>query len=224
MRRVAVTKCYLCGEPLTGDKKLENFDHIPPKQLLAKSLRTSKTRLIQVRTHEKCNNSYKLDEQYFTHALLPFGRGSIAGDALRLKALAEYQAGEQTRIVERVLSQAKAAVNGILLPRGKIWLDYELDRIERVVGKIIKGLHFLDAQEIISLPSDIGMRITLPGEAPPQDYQDIMAAFPSESRGEHQGVFAYRSFIEDDVHFWALLIWDRIIITAGFRVPQKQEE
>lgn len=224
MKRLAVTTCYLCGKPLTGDKRRENYDHVPPKQLLAKSLRTDKTRFVQLRTHEPCNNAYKLDEQYFTHAFLPFAQGSVAGNAVRRKAVEEYRAGEQTRLVNRVLGQAKSDVNGILLPSNKVWLDYEFHRIERVVGKIIKGVHFIETRSILDLPDDIGMIITLPGQTPPQDYQDIMRALPKPSQGEHQGVFAYRSFVDRDLHFWALLIWDRIIITAGFRTQEPAQQ
>lgn len=217
MKRPAVTRCYLCGELLGLETRPESLDHIPPKQLFAKSLRSSKTRFYQVRTHESCNNSFKLDEQYFTHALVPFGRGSVAGDAVRHKMLEEYHTGKQTRLVEKILHSAKSEINGLLLPPGKIWLDYELDRVERVVGKIIKGLHLLDTGEIIRLPSDITMRITLPGEEPPDDFVRLMDNVPRPSLGEHQGVFAYRSFVEDELHYWALLIWDKIIITACFR-------
>jgi hypothetical protein len=219
MKRLSVTTCYLCGKPLTGDKSLENDDHIPPKQLLVKEMRRKyRPRLITLRTHRTCNSSYSLDEEYFKHCLIPFGKGSEGGDAAWVKAVREYQSGENVKIVQHVLRQAKTTVYDVSLPPGKIWLDYDRSRIDRIIGKIIKGLHFLDTQEYLDLPDDLGTIITFPNQPPPDDFNELMQLLPVESRGEHQAVFAYRSFVSEELHYWAMLIWDRIIITSCFKI------
>jgi len=226
MRPQKITTCYLCGKPLSGRKVDEDDDHVPPKQLLAKELRRKyQIRLVTLRTHQACNSSFNLDEEYFKHCLIPFARGSEAGDAIWRKAVREYWSGEKVRLVDHVLRQAKPVLNGVLLPRGKVWLDYDRSRIDRVIGKIIKGLHYADTREVITLPANLGTSITFPGQRPPDDFIEIMSTFPTESRGEHQGVFAYRSNVAGDLHYWSMLLWDRIIITACFRtLTERQTE
>ncbi len=218
MKPLRPTKCYLCGKPLQGVKGVEDYDHVPPKQLLAKSLRKPENRikLWTLRVHRACNNSYSADEAYFTHLLIPFAKGTVAGEAVWQKAVQDYAEKKARDIVHRVLNQAKPSVNGVLLPRGKVWLDYEYERIDRVVGKIIRGLVYLERKAILSLPANINVRITLPGQSPPDDFIWFMTNAPGESAGEHQGVFAYRYSMVDGLHYWAMLIWDRVIITACF--------
>jgi hypothetical protein len=218
MKHARARICYLCGKALLGVSAVEDKDHVPPKQLLAKSLRKSGSR-IRLRTlevHRACNNSYSADERYFTHLLLPFAKGSPAGEAARRKASSDYKEGKARDLVHRVLGQAKSAVNGVILPSGHLWLDYDRTAVDRVVGKIIRGLVYLEHQTILSLPSNINARITLPGQKPPEDFVWFMRSVPHESKGEHQGVFAYRYTSVEGLHYWAMLIWDRVIITACF--------
>ena len=165
MRLQKITTCYLCGRPLSGRKEDEDDDHVPPKQLLAKELRRKyQIRLITLRTHRACNASYNLDEEYFKHCFIPFAIGSEAGDAIWRKAVSEYRSGKKVKLVDHVLRQAKPDVNGVLLPSGKVWLDYDRGRIERVIGKIIKGLHYADTREVLDLPDNLGITITFPGQ------------------------------------------------------------
>ncbi|MGZ2381188.1 hypothetical protein ACVIDN_002551 [Rhizobium brockwellii] len=101
-----------------------------------------------------------------------------------------------------------------MLPPGKLWLDLERCRFDRVVAKIIRGLHFLETQRFLTLPDDIKVRLMLPGQPPPDDFERFMTYCASDSKGQHQGVFAYRNAAADDLHYWAMLLWDRILITA----------
>jgi hypothetical protein len=218
MASIKARTCYLCGEALTGDKRLENDDHVPPQQLLTKSLRRKyRIKFITLPTHSVCNSSYSLDEEYFTHCLIPFGKGSEAGDAIWLKAMDDYKSGKTVALPDYIVRSAKRVVFDVPLPPGRIWLDYDLRRIERVIGKVIKGLHFLDTQTYMNIPEDIGMRITFPGQAAPADFNELLDNLPVESRGNHQGVFAYRSWVVDELHYWAMLFWDRVMITASFK-------
>lgn len=191
---------------------------------MAKELRRRyQIRLVTLRTHRACNKSFSLDEEYFKHCLIPFARGSEAGDAIWRKSVSEYRSGKNTKLVSQVLQQVKSEVNGVLLPVGRVWLDFDHSRIDRVVGKIIKGLYSADTGKFLDLPEHIGTVFTFPGQAPPDDYVEIMRTLPSDSKGEHQGVFAYRSYVVDDLHYWALLLWDRVIITASFRARASEQ-
>lgn len=219
MANLTATNCYLCGNPLTGERQLEDNDHVPPKQFMARSLRQKykSIKLETLRTHRSCNGSFNLDEEYFKHCFIPFAGGSESGDAIFDKTIEEYWSGNNVNLVNHIRRSVKNNVRGILLPRDKIFLDYDLLRIERVVRKIIKGLHFLETQEYLDTPDNIGMIVTFPGQQPPDDFVEIMTSLPTEGRGQHQGVFAYRPYVAEDLHYWALLFWDRILITASFQ-------
>ncbi|TAU80453.1 hypothetical protein ELI41_29545 (plasmid) [Rhizobium leguminosarum] len=219
MQRLNVKVCYLCGKPLLADREAENDDHVPPEQLLARSLRKAenKIKLITLRVHKTCNQAYSSDEEYFTQVLIPFARGSVGGNAVWEKAVADYRHGKRHLLVHRILGQGKTNVRGVMLPPGKLWLDLEQYRFDRVVGKIIRGLYFLETQRFLTLPDDVNVRLTLPGQPPPDDFERVMTYCASESKGQHQGVFAYRNAVANDLHYWALLLWDRILITACFK-------
>lgn len=212
------TICYLCGGPLKGDKNTENDDHVPPKQLLAKSLRKKhQINLIRLRTHTSCNSSYSLDEEYFKHCLVPFAKGTVAGNAIYEKTVDEYNGGRNVPLVNQILHSAKKNINGVKLPDNIIALDYNKTRINRVIKKIIKGLYFYEMRNYLDFPDEINFEITLPNRLIPEDFHYLMTNLPIESKGEHEGVFSYRNWIVDDNHFWALLIWDRILITGAFK-------
>ena len=61
--------CYLCGKRHDGKY---NRDHVPPKQFFAKKLlQKHNPNLFWLPTHESCNKSYQLDEDYFVYSLMP---------------------------------------------------------------------------------------------------------------------------------------------------------
>jgi hypothetical protein len=103
-RREDAGLCYLCGKPLA---RPINRDHVPPDQLLPKSLRrVHRVRLNTLRVHEACNTAYKLDEECFVQVLVPFARGSVAGDALFGKTITDFHAKRRMTValVNRVLA------------------------------------------------------------------------------------------------------------------------
>src|SRR6266699_2466875 len=108
------TICYLCGKPLTG--KLSK-DHVPPKQLYAEEIRRKHNLdLCTLRVHEACNTGYQSDEDYFVFSLMPFGRGSYAGDALRGKILYDCKHPEQRTLLQKVLNEFERQPSGLILP------------------------------------------------------------------------------------------------------------
>src|SRR5688572_22161465 len=77
--------CYLCGAPLSAPI---DWDHVPPRQLFAKVIRKKHSpNLLTIPVHAVCNKSYQQDEDYFLHALAPFGLMSYAGKAVLDEAL-----------------------------------------------------------------------------------------------------------------------------------------
>jgi hypothetical protein len=66
----------------------------------------------------------------------------------------------------------------------------------------------------------VACTFTAPGEPPPEFFVPFIQNV--QSRGRYQAVFAYafQKFPEvNNLHFWAFLIWDCIIITAAFHDP-----
>jgi hypothetical protein len=61
--------------------------------------------------------------------------------------------------------------------------------------------------------------IILPGETPPDSF---FALAGKEDRGKYPGVFVFTSASYSDWHgfnYWAMLLWDRVILTVGFQWP-----
>lgn len=214
--------CYLCGKPMV-EGEATNVDHIPPKQMLVKEVR----RRHQVqwetrRVHEACNYSFKLDEEYFVQTLVPYVKGTEAGDALYAKTIREFHQGKNVSLVERVKSQAVQKIGSIHLPASIMALDLERDRIDRVISKIVRGLHYCETGAILDPDVRMFTSMTLPTMKPPEHFETFMTVYPTEDQGHHKGVFAYRHFTEaEGPNYWAMLLWDRVLLTAMFRLGEE---
>lgn len=212
--------CYLCGRPLA---KPINRDHVPPDQLLPKSLRrVHRIRLNTLRVHAGCNTAYKHDEEYFVQLLVPFARGSVAGDALFHKTVADYHAERRMTVslVNRVLASFEEQPGGVYLPRGKVAFRIE-ERFWRIVWKIVRGLHFQETGNVLPVEWNVKYSITLPDDTPPEHFQLFLQS-SADDYGEHKAVFAYRRETfpaSEPLQYWALLFFDRILITAYFLTP-----
>jgi hypothetical protein len=213
--------CYLCGKALSEPT---NRDHVPPRRFFAPEVRKkfSVTSLITLPTHQACNARRRLDEEYFVHTLLPFARGSTSGDALFRDGMARVGRGENVKLANQVLKEFEHVVGGIILPANRVAKRIDPNRVEGVIYKIVRGLHYHHLGEILPSIWDCSFTITPPGEPPPEIYQAITDANLLNSRGSYQGVFAYSFHTFPDVHdlhVWLMLLWDRIIITATFHDP-----
>jgi hypothetical protein len=97
-------------------------------------------------------------------------------------------------------------------------------RIERIAWKIVRGL-YCNHHGII-LPAEFAKSVSLTplsqGEKPPDHFLHFMA-YSKEAYGRYPGVFSYRfeNFVDANLstHYWALLLWDSILITAIFHDP-----
>ena len=66
-----ISICYLCGKDLNPDQDSIDKEHVPMKQIYAKSLRRTYnlSNLLTLPTHRLCNQSYQQDEDYFVASL-----------------------------------------------------------------------------------------------------------------------------------------------------------
>jgi hypothetical protein len=217
-----ITDCYLCGKPLGAPI---NVDHVPPSMFFAKELRKryKLTKLITIPVHAGCNTAWQMDEEYFVSTLLPFVRGSASGNALWADWRRRLKRGRGWPLANVVLQEFKHEIGGVHLPASKVAKHIDPKRVWGVVWKIIRGLHFHHTGQILPTHWEFAATITAPGENPPDAFVSYAQSGLMESRGEYQGVFAYTFKIfrqPDFLHYWALNLWDRIIMTAVFHDPE----
>jgi hypothetical protein len=218
--------CYLCGNPLSAPT---NRDHVPPRRFFAPEIRKEYkvTGLITLPTHVACNERWRLDEEYFVHTRLPFAQGSRSGDALYRDGIARFKRGENVKLANQVSAEFQHVVGGVILPANRVAKKIDPDRAHDVIYKIVRGLHYHHYGEILPPNWNCHFTITPPGEPPPEEFTMLTEANLLNSQGRYQGVFAYsfHKFAEvNDLHIWAMLLWDRIIVTLMFHDPACQCE
>jgi hypothetical protein len=217
MKKVLTEVCYLCGKPLVPPT---NADHPVMQQLYATDLRQkyNLSKLLTLDVHAACNTAYKNDEDYFVRTLMPFARGSEAGNAIYDKVLNDYRSGKQVLLTKKVLREFDPRPMGLILPGGKVAKRFEGDRLTRVAWKMVRGLHYYHSGEVLrEKQSAIGVRLYSPGEEPGDDVKFVVSNEPA--RGIYPGVFDYRfrKFPEaHNLNFWLLLIWDRLLFRISF--------
>jgi len=197
------------------------------QQLFAPEIRRTykPTQLITLDVHKACNTSYKLDEDYFVRTLMPFARGSIAGNAIYAKVLNDYRGGKQVPLTKMVLNEFDPNPHGLILPGGKVVKRFNGQRIRRVAWKMVRGLHFYHTAQLRPERwSTVGVQLyPLDGATPlPEDVLAFASFAPS--RGTYPGVFDYKFEKFDlpegrNLHYWLLLLWDRIIVRLAFHDP-----
>lgn len=218
-RRLAIKDCYLCGRPLCEPL---SQDHVPPQLLFAKALRQRYgiTQLLTIPVHQPCNREWQMDEEYFVYTLLPLAGSSEAAHAAHKQSFDKYRSGRNVRLIDMVMNEFRHVVNGVHLPANRVAKLIDADRMHDVIYKIVRGLHFHHNGEILPPLWSGTYTITPPGEPPPDWFPAVLDNLVSQ--GRYQGVFAYgyRNFPEvNNLHIWAFLLWDCIIITFAFHDP-----
>jgi len=193
------------------------------KELWAPELRKKHApRLLIVPVHKTCNGAYQRDEDYFVRTILPFVPRSYAGNALFRKAIAEYHSNDRKRpLMRKVLREFERSPSGLSLPAGKIAKRFEGARVARVTWKIVRGLHFHHHEQLLPEDWTKSVELHLADErfVPPDHFMAFMSAPNNPAHGAYPGVFSYRfqKFSDaNNLHYWALLILDRILLIATF--------
>src|SRR5262249_46427274 len=161
-------------------------------------------------------------EDYFVRTLMPFARGSEAGNAIYQKVLDDYRAGKEALLTRKVLREFDPQPHGLVLPGGKVVKRFEGERLRGVVWKMVRGLHFHHSGGEV-LPerwSSVGVKIFGPDDQPTEDV--VVFAGSTSSRGIYPGVFDYKfdKFVEPrNLHYWLLLLWDRLMFRVAFHDP-----
>ena len=216
-RRLTLTHCYLCGDLLCEPI---NYDHVPPSMFYGADVRRKyQLKLLTIPVHQPCNSQWQKDEEYFVYTFMPFVVGSEGGNAVWNDHVTRLKAGRNLPLANAVSQEFRKQIGGVHLPPTKVAKLIEADRVHDVVWKLIRGLHFHRTREILPSRWTLALTITPPGEKPPEEFVAFTASGLFKSHGEYPGVFAYTfaTFPEvNNLHYWAMLLWDRILITAAF--------
>lgn len=208
--------CYLCGEFIENDK---SKDHIPPRQFYASLYRKElKLNLTTSQTHKSCNFGYKHDEDYFFHSLAPIAMNTKSGSAAFLDIIKASKYEESKGLIKKVLNEFTHKPYGQLcLPHGLIGKKIEIERINRVIWKITRGLYFKEFDEFI--PEQIEHVIMLYDHytKPCEDFKYVR---DTKSRGKYPGVFDYKTIATDDYAMWGMLFWDYFIALVVHKRPK----
>jgi hypothetical protein len=117
------------------------------------------------------------------------------------------------------MSEFERQPGGLLLPPGRVAKRFQGERLLRVAWKIVRGLYFFHIGEFVEEDAPRYLEIVPPGEMPPASFFVLSG---KENHGKYPGVFDYTSAAypqEHNFNYWAMLLWDRIILTMGFQAP-----
>lgn len=150
MAKTSKCICYLCGDAIESNIKNDamerSMDHVPPKQFYPKQVRvTQNLNLDLAPSHKTCNEDYKLDEEYFYHALYPMvDKNNPRMGRLCCQDIQRRSRKPQTRnIIQTILSTAVTTTEGgIHLPSSLSRFTLDRSRLERVAKKITRGILF----------------------------------------------------------------------------------
>ena len=148
MKRV----CIYCGSVAT------TRDHVPPKAIFPK-WRRKLAKPITVPSCASCNEGFSLDDQYFTAALTANWK---AGPAAMETWIQTVRPALQTadrqglkRLLQRSVRPISLVVGGSTLETGIFTPD--MNRFQRVITRIVKGLYFSRTGRIIPADYDVSI-------------------------------------------------------------------
>lgn len=201
------------------------------KQLFPSNLRRihGLSQLQTIKVHTACNSAYQEDEDYFVNTWFPFFRGSYVGDAIYAEMFGRYRKGRFRGLVRKVMGEFDPNPSGLILPN-LVVKRFDGTRSRRIAWKIVRGLYFhhngiVLPEDLSNVSSKIEFHHAVESKEPPEHFKMFMS-LPAEenpAHGLYPGAFTYRFQVFSEggstMHYWALLIADRLLITAMFHDP-----
>jgi len=207
--------CYLCGDVIDPNSIQDQLklsrDHIPPKQFFPKQIRIDENLNLEwAPSHKKCNNDYKNDEDYFYHSLYPLVANSNPGMAQTVfQDFKRRSRNPQTPTMLRDIfaNASRISSGGIILPENKVVIDLDLFRIQRITGKIARGVLFLKTDDYCPETNIVDMRLCETVSEVPEMYQLSWKATSMESTYPKVFSFKYFPFLQG-YYILSFLFWE----------------
>ena len=219
--------CYLCGNDLNPDDGNIDRDHVPMRQIYAKSLRREyHLNLLTLPTHKSCNRSYQQDEDYFV-ASLHLSAYSNSGKAVQQDIISRMRDGRWPGLTREVRSQ----VSRIVLPDGTELIHLEAFRIARITWKMVRGLFFYETNRFLPKetpnvsknPIIFWNNKLISGIDSKEDREQFDMIRENPSRGNYWRIFDYKyckvptkENPDEYIWAWGIWLWDSIALLTFF--------
>ena len=181
MRIHSSDTCIYCGG------QASEREHVPPRSLLERPFHQN---LATLPACSKCNRGFSLDEEYFIVLLSQIGTSRSLQDRI-------VEGGSVDRALERN-HNLDDRITSALYPDegGRVMIQPEIDRVNRVIRKIILGLYVLRYGQVPPLDSVVGV------EAYPYNIDEMRPADafvathterfqPKRWKAVQKGIFSY---------------------------------
>ena len=199
-------------------------DHFPGKLFYPTDLREkfSKQNPFQkIPAHKKCNNQFGKDETYFVRVLTTMvAERSPIGEELFQDFGRHVQSGKNVKVLKDIMGgMSNKWSSGLYMPPGQMTVQLDREKIERIVWKLTRGIHFLNLKKV--LPENTPGHITRYDKMPqfPPEFQEGFIK-KVEPAGPHPDVLIYKYGYYDEpgnkVHIMLIYLWKVILFFVSF--------
>jgi hypothetical protein len=207
--------CVYCGSV----ESLED-DHVPPKGIFPKPRPNS---LITVRACKSCNHRASKDDEYFRMMLCLSQDVGESPEAQKnwaavFRSLERPEAQGMTKaFLGRIHPVQAMTWSGIHLGK-KIGFDVDLERINRVIARTVRGLYFHEWKQRLPEGYDVAVHcdetlIRLPPDISAEFQRMVILPMASvEPKIIAPGVFFYRFLVAEDsplASAWCMTFYER---------------
>jgi hypothetical protein len=219
--------CALCGQSIADNPAdpddQETDEHVPPLQFIPKAMRPQlRERLWKVPSHRRCNQSHKLDEEYFLHYLSPLvaAQNESMGKLLLAELTRRLKKPQSRGLIRRLLKERTyKSPGGIILPPGLVRINYNVVRIQNVAVKVAKCLFWRDHGSYMPRSNCVHIELceTVAGLQP--FFADLCLVRELEKRSAAPNVFRYWYIDLEGQHYYAMLFWEAFMFCMIFQEP-----
>jgi hypothetical protein len=226
-----MTPCALCGKPILDNPSDPNDkgtdEHVPPLQFFPKAIRPQLCDMLwTVPSHRRCNQSYKLDEEYFLHYFYPLvafqnePMGKVLLEELKRRA----KKPQSRALIRRMLKErTHASPGGIILPPGLVRVNFDLVRIQNVAVKIAKCLFYRDHGRYLPRSRCVHVELCEKVTDLQPFFAELWLVREFENQSAAPDVFRYWHYELDGQHYYAMLFWDAFMFCMIFQDPAKPD-
>ncbi len=180
--------CYICGKEGANSK-----DHVPPKGIFLKEIRSVGDDLLTVPAHAKCNSGCSKDDKYFQFFLsIPgYWQNENARQLWKDKIYPGIQKKEDALFKKQILSNMKPiklrSETGIDLG-DTATINLDAKRINGVIERIVRGIYYHTTGFIMPLQNTVRVELLTLGAG--ESLGGLNSLKHTKSFGE--GTFQYK--------------------------------